>query len=159
MGDVVLVGTTGPTLRRPARQRSITGRSGDTFHLGWLLTTGRSDDTLVSVTGRSLAHVIWPVSIGTLRRCRVVGVRGLRGLDKLGCRRSGRFGDTLRGCAGFMWAGQAGCRRSGAARCPGHHAKLTPHLGQRSAPPMQVIHSTVFPPWRKKIEISHADVD
>ena len=31
------------------------------------------------------------------------------------------------------------------AQCPGYHAKLTPHLGQRSAPPMQVIHSVVFP--------------
>ena len=29
--------------------------------------------------------------------------------------------------------------------CPGYHTKLTPLLGQRSAPPMQVHHSLVFP--------------
>ena len=87
-GDTLVFGTWPVSLGTLRRYRAVgvrslrglgsrrSGRFCDTFHLGWLLTTGRSDDTLVSVTGRSLAHVIWPVSLGTLRRylARVCGI-------------------------------------------------------------------------------------
>ena len=78
---------TGPTLRGAAKRRTL--QEGHAPATLWFL--GLFGDW----------HT-WPVSLGTLRRYRAVGVRGLCGLDKLSRRRSGRIGDTLRGCAGFM---------------------------------------------------------
>ena len=65
--------TAGPPLQGAARSR--------TLQEGLRSITGRSGDILVFGSDWRLAHVAWPVSLGTLRRYRAVGVRSLRGLD------------------------------------------------------------------------------